>query len=170
MPKHSSKVASVDNYVAPLLLNFSKCRICSKYNLPYTSINLHYCSLELKSKCFTFINGCMFLHLGRYIVRRRILSPINSKHGISVVGQKTRFKYENLNVCMPQVLQRHYGMSDKVNDYQSIKNTYGYNLTRKTVLSDPSRIFTKPFCTSMATMANMFHKVLCSNKDELRST
>ena len=96
-----------------------------------------------------------------------MLSPINSRHGISVVGQKTRFNYENLNVCMPQVLQQHYGQDNRVNEYTSIRNTYGYNITRKTVISDPSRIFTKPFGTSMATMANMFHKVLCSNKDEL---
>ena len=104
MPKHSSKVVSVDNYVAPLLLNFSQCRICSKHILNYKSINLHSCRIELKSKCFTVNSGCMFLHLGRDIATRLLLSPIISKHGISVVGKKTRFKYENLNWCMPQVL------------------------------------------------------------------
>ena len=86
---------SGDNYLAPLISNFSSCRLCSKYNLSHLSpsINIISSHVDLKSTCFHNKNGDMILGMAKHIISRLIFSPINSLHGIFVVGVQTRFKW-----------------------------------------------------------------------------
>ena len=105
-PKVKNKLSLVDNY-AVHLHSFNQSNLCNERRW---SFDYDICILRrdpaYSSICLCMKSNPKLLYLSCSIMKKLITSPIDSKCGISIVAQQTRFKYEGLNIKRPGVLQQ----------------------------------------------------------------
>ena len=112
---------------------------------------------------FKMIKNDAIFALASSIVKALINSPIDSKDGIVVLAQMTRFMHKGLNLTDQRVSQQHFGRDHGTLNNIIKRSSYGYLRHKGTKHFDVSKMITRPFSSPMVMMCHQVHACINSN-------